>query len=131
MKALIALLVLVAVNASAGVSLADKRILMEVANEPRYSLTVEETKLLIAIRIFENGGPGIELGVGSDFPNHRARRYAGNHARSLRLQAQWAAGTIKRRYRGNSIEKFARIYCPPNHRVWSREVRKIMRTIDL
>lgn len=84
------------------------KVLTEVAKE--YSLTEEETTLLFSIRRVENGGPGIEMGVGQDYKKHPARRYAGNFEKSLRLQSQWAAGTIKKRYNGD-LMALAKQYC--------------------
>ncbi len=92
-------------------------ILTQVAAE--YQLTPWQTRLLLAIRLAENGGPGIEMGV---MPKG-ARRYRDDPAASLRLQAQWAAGTIKRRCPGpESLEAFSKRYCPPNHKWWARVV---------
>lgn len=90
-------------------------ILKDVARQ--YRLSDYETKLLMAIRRIENGRAGLEMGVGDGIKNHPARRYAGNHNASLRLQAEWAAGTIKRRYNGD-MTKFAQRYCKANWRVW-------------
>ena len=90
-----------------------------------YGLTGDRLKLLFAIRKIENGRPGVEMGVGSDTPGHRARRYAGDFERSLRVQAQWAAGTIRKRYTGDTAA-FARRYCPPNWHNWTRMARFFM-----
>ncbi|MDP6490670.1 MAG: hypothetical protein QGH42_12115 [Kiritimatiellia bacterium] len=90
-----------------------------------YGLTGDQLTLLFAIRKIENGRPGVEMGVGSDTPGHRARRYAGDFERSLRLQARWAAGTIQKRYTGD-IAAFARRYCPPNWNSWTRMARFFM-----
>ena len=91
------------------------KILLRVAQE--YGLEGDKLKLLLAIRKIENGGPGLEMGVASDFPRHRSHRYAGNSAKSLRLQAQWAAGTIRKHYTGD-LEAFAKRYCPPKWKHW-------------
>jgi hypothetical protein len=90
-----------------------------------YGLTGDRLKLLFAVRKIENGRPGVEMGVGSDTPGHRARRYAGDFERSLHLQAQWAAGTIRKRYTGD-IVSFAQRYCPPNWHNWTRMARFFM-----
>ena len=82
-------------------------IISQVADE--YHLTGDARKLLFVIRIVENGGPGKEMGVLTP----EAQRYKGDHSKSLKLQAQWAAGTIKKRYDG-SMERFASRYCPPS-----------------
>ena len=108
-----------------GMSQRDEGIIREVAAE--YVLTKHETALLLAIRIVENGGPGIEFGIGSDQKKHPARRFAGDYEKSLRLQAQWCAGTIKKRYRGSTLDAFAKRYCPPNHRWWAQTVREKMK----
>ena len=68
-------------------------ILLRVGRE--YGFAGDKLKLLLAIRKIENGGPGVEMGVESDYPRHRSHRFAGDLDRSLRLQAQWAAGTIR------------------------------------
>jgi len=106
-------------------------IISRVARE--YQLTPEETRLLFTIRRLENSGAkritpdghhidgndnGMEFGVGDGIPSHPARRYRGNFKRSLRLQAQWAAGTIQKHYDGN-IATFAKRWCPVNHQWWS------------
>lgn len=102
----------------------DREILSKVARE--YRLTLEERRLLFAIRLAESGGPGRELGVLTP----QAQRYKGDHAKSLRLQAQWAAGTIKKRYNGD-LHAFALRWCPPDaHELngnWEGNVRRILR----
>ena len=40
-----------------------------------------------------------------------AQRYKGDFKRSLRLQAEYAAGTIKKRFNGD-LEEFAARWCP-------------------
>ncbi len=80
-------------------------ILQEVAEE--YNLNEEETLLLLVIRKVENGGDGIEMGVLTP----QARRFKGSFKDSLRLQGEWAAGTIKKRYKGN-LRAFADRWCP-------------------
>jgi hypothetical protein len=80
------------------------------------------------LRINEHGkhisgkANGMQFGVGHDFKNHSAKRYAGNFEKSLRLQAQWAAGTIKKRYRGKGLDVFAKRWCPYNKDNWQRMV---------
>jgi len=85
-------------------------ILLGVGKE--YRLTGDALKLLMTIRRIENGRPGLEMGIASNYPRHRARRYAQQPALSLRVQARWAAGTIQRRYTGD-LDAFAQAYCPP------------------
>ena len=99
-------------------------ILLRVGHE--YGFSGDKLKLLLAIRKIENGGPGFEMGVESDYPRHRSHRYAGDLDRSLRLQAQWAAGTIRRYYTGD-LEVFAKRYCPPKWNHWSNMARHWMR----
>lgn len=101
-------------------------VIRRVARE--YNLSAEETRLLLAIRKFENGRTGLEFGVGQDYPRHRARRYPKDPLRSLELQARWAAGTIKKRYTGD-LRAFARIYCPHAPLTWENGVRRIMKGI--
>jgi len=98
-------------------------ILQSVGRE--YGLSGDSLKLLLAIRKVENGGPGLEMGVASDFPSHRSHCHAGNFDKSLRLQAQWAAGTIRNHYTGD-LEAFAKRYCPPQWRHWTTLVRHWM-----
>ena len=100
------------------------KILSRVARE--YGLEGDKLKLLLAIRKVENGGPGIEMGVASDFPRHRARRHAGDSAKSLRVQAQWAAGTIRKHYTGD-LDAFAKRYCPPKWEHWRNLVSHWMK----
>jgi len=90
-------------------------IIASVASE--YGLSNHETALLFAIRKIENGRPGLEFGCGDGIEGHPARRYANDFERSLRLQAQWCAGTIKKRYKGN-VSEFSKIYCPTNAVNW-------------
>lgn len=87
----------------------------------RYGLTEDQTMLLAAIRKTENGGTGLEFGIGQDIPGHRAKRYWYSPVRSFITQAKWAAGTIKKRYTGD-MQAFARRYCPKNAIVWQTNV---------
>ena len=91
----------------------------------KYGLEGDTLKLLLVIRKIENGGPGVEMGVASDFPRHRSHRYAGEPAKSLRLQGLWAAGTIRKHYTGD-IEAFSKRYCPPKWRHWTNLARHWM-----
>lgn len=72
----------------------------------KYELTTEQRYLLFAIRAVEAGRPGREMGV----LDPRAMRYTDGVV-SLLVQGEWAARTIKRRYRGD-LPAFAAIYCP-------------------
>ena len=96
------------------------RILCGVAEE--YGLSDSELKLLLTIRLVENGRTGLELGVGSNYPRHPARRFARHPDRSLRVQARWAAGTIRLRYTGD-LDAFAMTYCPLEWEHWARMAR--------
>lgn len=75
----------------------------------KYKLDDNETKLLHGIRHVENGKQGREFGV----LNSHAERYASDPdpSKSFKLQAEWAAGTIKNHYDGD-LEKFAERYAP-------------------
>lgn len=103
----------------------------EVALE--YSLDQEQADLLIAIRKHENGLAGLEFGIGGPMESgHPAHRFALGQSdrtrfneRSFRCQAQWAAGTIRRHYRGNLLA-FARRYCPHGAWAWYRNVTSIL-----
>jgi len=105
----------------------DLAILSRVAQE--YGLQGQARRLLYAIRIVENGGPGREMGVLVP----AAMRYGGDHARSLELQARWAAGTIRRRYTGD-LEAFAARWAPVGaandptglNRHWLANVRAVL-----
>jgi hypothetical protein len=106
---------------------ADRAILAKVADE--YGLRGEARWLLYAIRIVEAGGPGREMGVLVP----QAQRFKGGHARSLELQARWAAGTIRRRYTGD-LEAFAERWAPRGagndpsdlNRHWVGNVRAVL-----
>ena len=98
----------------------ETQILCGVAEE--YDLNASELKLLLTIRRIENGRPGLELGIGSDYRNHPARRFSDDPDRSLQVQGRWAAGTIRLRYTGD-IDAFARKYCPPEWQHWAGMAR--------
>jgi len=107
------------------------KVVREVAGE--YGLSKHGEKLLAAIRLHENGLVGLEFGIGGPVNNgHPAHRFAqgvkNRHSfneASFRCQAQWAAGTIKKRYRGDLLA-FARIYCPCNAWKWYVGVSSLM-----
>lgn len=103
----------IAIASSKELPMNEVLILREVATE--YSLSEHEFKLLKTIRLVENGEPGYEMGV----KPQKARRFKGDHLKSLRLQAQWAAGTVKKRYNGD-LQEFAELWCPVNHDNWYR-----------
>ena len=99
------------------------RMLRQVAAE--YGLNAEETWLLAAIRLHENGRPGLEFGIGGPMNSgHKAHRYR-DGIKSFRVQCAWAAGTIKRRYTGDLVA-FGRRYNPLNAAKWSRNVAQII-----
>jgi hypothetical protein len=115
------------------------QIISEVAEE--YELTPGETRLLFSIRRVENSGcrriadgkyidgkaNGMAFGVGDGNIDHPARRYAGDYVASLRLQAQWCAGSIVKRYRPNQdLVAFSKRWCPPNHTNWTSLVNSWM-----
>jgi hypothetical protein len=93
----------------------EEEIVKSVACE--YKLSSDEVQLLRAIRRVENGRSGLQFGVGSDFKKHPAKRST-SKALSFRIQCQWAAGTIKKRFNG-SIYEFAKIWCPYNAEKWA------------
>ena len=97
--------------------------LRQVAAE--YGLTAEETWLLAAIRIHENGRPGLEFGVGGPMDSgHKAHRYQ-DGIRSFRVQCAWAAGTIKKRYTGN-LAAFGKRYNPYHAATWTQNVATVI-----
>ena len=97
--------------------------LRQVASE--YGLSTEETWLLAAIRIHENGRPGLEFGVGGPMDSgHKAHRYR-DGIKSFRVQCAWAAGTIKRRYTGD-LAAFAKRYNPYHATAWARNVSAVI-----
>jgi len=73
----------------------------------QYKLTSEQKDLLYVVRKVENGGVGKEFGVLTP----QAMRYKDNPYLSYITQAQWAAGTIKKRYKGD-LNEFANRWAP-------------------
>ena len=99
------------------------RMILQTAAE--YGLTDEQTWLLAAIRRLENGRPGLEFGVGGPMNSgHPAHRYQ-DGIKSFKIQCAWAAGTIRRRYRGD-LSAFGRRYCPPHAASWSAKIASII-----
>lgn len=89
-----------------------------------YDLDDESTWLLAAIRRHENGRPGLEFGVGGPMNSgHQAHRHR-DGVKSFYVQGSWAAGTIKKHYRGN-VSSFGRRYNPVNAAKWSRSVMSL------
>lgn len=90
-----------------------------------YKLSDEATWLLAAIRLQENGRPGLEFGIGGPMNSgHKAHRYR-DGVKSFRVQCAWAAGTIKRRYTGDLVA-FGKRYNPSNAATWSKNVKQII-----
>ena len=75
----------------------------------QYGLKGDSRNLLFAIRNQENGRQGREFGVLTP----EAMRFADDldPTKSLTIQAMWAAGTIKKRYKGD-LKAFAKRYAP-------------------
>lgn len=111
----------------------------------KYNLGQEARKMMFITRSIENGGPGLEMGIGDGQPNHEARRFGALAAkgckmsptgkyivvdmeafeRSLTVQAEWAAGTIAKRFSQDQskpldkrVEAFAQRYCNTNWKNW-------------
>ena len=90
-----------------------------------YGLSAEETWLLAAIRLHENGRPGLEFGVGGPMDSgHKAHRYR-DGINSFRVQCAWAAGTIKKRYTGD-LRTFGNRYNPYHAATWTQNVAAII-----
>lgn len=90
-----------------------------------YDLDEEATWLLAAIRRHENGRPGLEFGVGGPMNNgHPAHRYQDGF-KSFYIQAMWAAGTVRKHYKGD-LAAFGRRYNPPYAANWTRGVSSLI-----
>ena len=90
-----------------------------------YDLDEEATWLLAAIRRHENGRPGLEFGVGGPMDSgHRAHRYR-DGVKSFYVQGYWAAGTVRKHYRGD-VAAFGRRYNPANAAKWSASVSSLI-----
>ena len=110
-------------SAAASLPAQEWTMLREVA--ANYGLSNEETWLLAAIRLHENGRPGLEFGIGGPMNSgHRAHRHR-DGVKSFRVQCAWAAGTIKRRYTGDLVA-FGKRYNPFDAAQWSRNVAQII-----
>ncbi|MCR5413564.1 MAG: hypothetical protein K6F50_02395 [Kiritimatiellae bacterium] len=95
-----------------------------------YDLSEEATWLLAAIRRHENGRPGLEFGIGGPMNSgHRAHRYRDGH-KSFYIQAMWAAGTVKRHFKGD-IDDFAVRYNPGNPDHWAKCIKSIIRRLKI
>lgn len=89
------------------------------------ALSDEATWLLAAIRLHENGRPGLEFGIGGPMDSgHKAHRYR-DGVKSFRVQCAWAAGTIRRHYTGD-LAAFARRYNPLDAARWTKSVAAII-----
>jgi hypothetical protein len=90
-----------------------------------YDLDEDATWLLAAIRRHENGRPGLEFGVGGPMDSgHKAHRYR-DGVKSFYVQGYWAAGTVRKHYRGD-IAAFARRYNFANAAKWSASVSSLI-----
>ena len=93
-----------------------------------YDLDDESTWLLAAIRRHENGRAGLEFGVGGPMDSgHRAHRYR-DGVKSFYVQGYWAAGTVRRYYRGD-VAAFARRYNPANAAKWAASVKSLVKRL--
>ena len=93
-----------------------------------YGLDDESTWLLAAIRRHENGRAGLEFGVGGPMDSgHRAHRYR-DGVKSFYVQGYWAAGTIRRHYRGD-VAAFGRRYNPSNAEKWAMSVKSLIKRL--
>ena len=90
-----------------------------------YDLDAEQTWLLAAIRRHENGRAGLEFGIGGPMNSgHPAHRYRDGF-KSFYVQGSWAAGTVKRHFKGD-VSDFGRRYCPAGAKHWSKCISSIM-----
>ena len=97
--------------------------LRQVAAE--YGLSNEQTWLLAAIRLHENGRPGLEFGIGGPMDSgHKAHRHR-EGVKSFRVQCAWAAGTIKKRYTGD-LRAFGKRYNPYHAAAWAKSINSII-----
>jgi hypothetical protein len=100
-----------------------------------YGLDEEKTRLLMAIRLAENGRQGREFGVLT--PEAMRFEKASDPLKSFRIQAMHAAGTIAKHYTGD-LDSFAARYAPPSdprdtgglNKNWAGNVRSIMEKLN-
>lgn len=93
-----------------------------------YDLDEDATWLLAAIRRHENGRPGLEFGVGGPMNSgHKAHRYR-DGVKSYYVQGYWAAGTIRKHYRGD-VAAFGRRYNPHNAAKWATSVKSLVQRL--
>lgn len=90
-----------------------------------YDLDTEQTWLLAAIRRHENGRPGLEFGIGGPMNSgHPAHRYRDGF-KSFYVQGSWAAGTVKRHFKGD-VSEFGKRYCPAGAKHWAKCISSIL-----
>lgn len=90
-----------------------------------YDLDEESTWLLAAIRRHENGRPGLEFGVGGPMNSgHPSHRYQDGY-KSFYIQGMWAAGTVRKHYKGD-LAAFGKRYNPPHPKKWSDGVASLI-----
>ena len=90
-----------------------------------YDLDNEQTWLLAAIRRHENGRPGLEFGIGGPMNSgHPAHRYRDGF-KSFYVQGSWAAGTVKRHFKGD-VTEFSKRYCPAGAKHWAKCISSIL-----
>lgn len=95
-----------------------------------YGLNAHQAALLQAIRRVEAGNAGLEFGVGQNFPNHPARRYAAFPELSFRLQAAWAAGTVREHYSSpRDLARFGKQYAEDPR--WAAKARHFLSSDNL
>ena len=112
-----------AAGKSALIPAAEWRMIRQIA--VNYDLDEDSTWLLAAIRRHENGRPGLEFGIGGPMNSgHRAHRYR-DGVKSFYVQGYWAAGTVRKHYRGD-IAAFGRRYNPANAAKWSASVSSLV-----
>lgn len=114
--------------AAAGVNLPAREWAMVRQLAVNYELGEEQTWLLAAIRRHENGRAGLEFGIGGPMNSgHPAHRYRDGF-KSFYIQGAWAAGTVKRHFRGD-YDAFGKRYCPVSPGVWATRVRFLVRKL--
>lgn len=105
----------------------DVAVALQVARE--YRLTPFQTRVLLAVRVVENGREGREYGV--LHPQAKGRHQV--------TQARWAAGSIKKRVQSErDLEAFARRWAPVGaandprglNRHWLGNVRRVLGQLE-
>ena len=95
-----------------------------------YDLSEDATWLLAAIRRHENGRPGLEFGVGGPMNSgHPAHRYQ-DGTKSFYIQAMWAAGTIRKHYKGDLVS-FGKRYNPPHAAKWTSAITSMIARLKI